>query len=259
MTVKAKDAAGNVSAASLPLIVTTAFPATYGITIQVGANGIVKENNVTLTNATVLTVNRSATKTFTFIPAIGYEVATLTYNSVNVKSQIINNQYTTSPVIATGTLSVTFQKTQYHLTLKSAENGTINLLCDYGATPAFDFTPSFGWKVNSVTYNSVDVTGSLVNGIYTTPAISANSELNVSFVSTVNNAPEYVNSNLKVYTTSSEIIVDGTSEGETIGLYTTNGKQIQTLKSQGERIIIPVQRDAVYLVKTTNKTFKVAL
>jgi len=36
-------------------------------------------------------------------------------------------------------------------------------------------------------------------------------------------------------------------------------KQIQTIKSQGERVVLPAQRDAVYLVKTAGRTFKVIL
>jgi len=259
MTVKAKDAAGNFSALSTALIVTTAFPATYDISIQVGVNGTVKENNVLLANASLLTVNRSTTKTFTFTPSYGYEVATLTYHGVDVKSLITNNQFTTPSVLTTATLDVTFQRIQCVLALKSAASGTMNLLCYYGDTPSFSFTPITGWKVNTVFYNSTDVTSSLVNGVYTVPTITANALLNVSFVSIATGAPELINNRVKVYSTNSEIIVDGTSEGETVTLYTVNGKQIQTVMSKGERLNLPVDRDAVYLVKTGVKTFKVIL
>ena len=231
---------------------------TYGITVNIGANGSVTENNTTLVNDTVLTVIKNATITFTFIPITGYEVATLTYGGANVKSQISNNQYTTQAIIANATLSVTFQKIQYRLSIKDASSGTTNLLCNYGATPSFDFTPSTNYKVNTITYNGVDVTALLVNGVFTVPAVTENGLLNISFVS-LTGSPQLINSNVKVFTTQSDIVIDGTSEGETISLYTVNGTQIQTLKSQGERVVIPAQRDAIYLIRTESKTFKVIL
>lgn len=67
------------------------------------------------------------------------------------------------------------------------------------------------------------------------------------------------NSTIKVYPLASEIFIEGTSSGESATLYSINGKQIQTIKSQGNRMDIPVQRNAVYLVKTAGRTFKVKL
>jgi hypothetical protein len=232
-------------------------PTSYNISISAGSNGIVKENNVTLTNGSSLSVGSGATKTFTFTPNTGYEVGTLLYNNVDVKSQISNNQYSTPVVSANATLSVTFQKAVYQLSIKSAESGTSDLLCDYGATPSFKFTPSINWKVNTVFYNSIDVTSSLVNGVYTVPAIIANGLLNVSFVSIATGAPQLVNGKIKVYTNQSDIVVEGITAGETVHVYTESGVQLQTLKSKGERLIIPVKVNAIYLVKTATNTFKV--
>jgi hypothetical protein len=232
----------------------------YNITVQVGANGNVKENNIVINNGLTVTVASGATKTFTFTPTAGYELATLTYNGVDVKSQITNNQYTTAAVLAAGTLNVTFQKVVYNLAIKSAENGVVNHLSNYGDTPSFSFTASAGWKVNTVTYNGIDVTSSLVNGVYTVAAITANALLNVSFVTDfVSGAPEVINSKVKVFTTTSDIVIDGAAKGEVISLFTVNGQQLQTLKSDGKRMVIPAQQDAVYLVKTASKTFKVIL
>lgn len=231
----------------------------FGIKVNIGVGGSVKENNVIITDGSLISVSPTTTKTFTLIPNAGYEISSLIYNGLDVKSQIVNNQYTTPAVNASATLSVTFQKIQYRVSLKDASSGTINLICDYGATPSFDFTPATGWRVNTVLYNSVDVTSSLVNGIYTLPSITANALLNVSFTSTANGAPEVINNRVKVYGTNTEIIVEGTSEGETVTLYTINGKQIQTVMSKGERLNLQVDRDAVYLVKTGEKTFKVIL
>jgi hypothetical protein len=67
------------------------------------------------------------------------------------------------------------------------------------------------------------------------------------------------NNFLKVFTIASDIIIEGSTKGEYISLFMLNGTQIQTIKSDGERIIIPAQHDAIYLLKTSSRTFKVAL
>ncbi|HNX87974.1 MAG TPA: leucine-rich repeat domain-containing protein [Paludibacteraceae bacterium] len=232
---------------------------TYSITVYLGANGTIKENNVALSNGSVLTVTPGSTKIFTLVPDAGFEVATMTYNGVDVRSQMNNNVFTTPAINANATLSVTFQKVQYRLSLKNASSGTINLLCEYGATPSFDFTVEPNWSVNTILYNNVDVTTNLLNGVFTVPAITANGLLSVSFINASSGAPELINSRIKVYSTNSEIIVEGTTNDETVSLYTLNGTHLQTLKSQGERISIPASRDAVYIVKTESKTFKVMM
>lgn len=258
-SVSAYKAALGWSDSFVSVIKADNLSSTYGITVQIGSGGIVKENNISLADGSLINVIPSTTKTFSFTPIVGYQIATLRYNSVDITTQIVGNQFTTPSINANATLSVTFKKIQYVLSLKSAESGTIDLLCDYGTTPSFKFTPITGWKVNTLSYNGVDVTSSIINDIYTLPLIAANALLNVSFINTANGAPEVINNNIKVYTTATEIIIDGTNEKENITLYTVNGKQLQTIKSQGERITIPVQPNTIYVVKTQYKIYKVIL
>lgn len=66
-------------------------------------------------------------------------------------------------------------------------------------------------------------------------------------------------SNVKVYSKNSEILIDGTLEGEAVQLYTANGIQLQSIVSRGEKLNLQVDRDAVYFVKIGEKTFKVIL
>ena len=230
----------------------------YTVTVSIDAGGSVKENNISLGNGSVLTAAIGSNKTFTFIPNAGYSVATVTYNGADVTSQLVNFQYTTPAINANATLVVTFKKTQYLLSIKSAESGAVNLLCEYGATPSFNFIAYSGWKVNTLMYNGADITNSLTNGVYKVPAVTADALLTVSFEQA--NALQVLSvSNVKVYTHSDEIIVEGSGSGETITLFTINGKQLASQKSQGERIAIQAQKDRVYLVKTEGRTFKVML
>lgn len=244
-------------------ILQSTSPVIYNnIGISVGSGGSVIYNNKTLTSSQDFSILNCANMSLTINPNNGYEINSiidLNYlHPYDLKSELINNQFSFN-ACSPRNLIITFNKIQYRLSLKDASSGTINLLCDYGATPSFDFTPTTGWKVNTVFYNSTDVTSSLVNGVYTVPTITANALLNVSFVSITTGAPELINNRIKVYSTNSEIFVEGTSNGETVTLYTVNGKQIQNIISKGERLNLQVDRDAVYLLKAGQKTFKVIL
>jgi len=66
-------------------------------------------------------------------------------------------------------------------------------------------------------------------------------------------------SKIRVYPTAGGISIEGLDAGEKLTLYTVNGVQLQTLKSEGTLTILPALPKAVYLVKTAGKVFKVIL
>lgn len=67
------------------------------------------------------------------------------------------------------------------------------------------------------------------------------------------------NSTVRVYTDHSEIIINGTNNGEIINIYSLTGSLIQSTKSTGEKTNIHVQTNNIYIVKIKNETFKVTL
>jgi chitodextrinase len=229
-----------------------------GIYVQFGTGGTVIENSILLKTGDFINANPGAVKTFTILPNPGYKVESLYYNNLDVKSQLVNNQFTTPTVNGSITLSVTFQKIQYRLSIKSAESGIISLICEYGATPTFEFTPSQNWGINAVMFNGFDITATLANGIFMVPPITEDVTINISFVfQTALYTPS--GSNVKVYSTNSDIIIDGLQIGEIVRLFSENGATLKVLKSQGNRMVIPALPDAIYLVKTASKTVKVIL
>jgi len=68
-----------------------------------------------------------------------------------------------------------------------------------------------------------------------------------------------ITSGIKVYATSSEIIVESTTPGETVTLYSITSKQLKTIVPTGEKINIPIDKHGIYLVKTGGKTYKVVV
>ncbi len=227
--------------------------------MQIGSNGIIKENNVALGNGSTVSVPKGSTKTFTIIPNTGYEIASLQYNGIDVKSQLESNQYTIPAINANSTLNVTFKKQSFKITVQTGSLGTMNLNFYYGETPAFDFTPSTGYRIQTVFYNNNDVTSDLIGNVYTLPAITSNGTLVVSFVGLSTDANQQNQKAIKIYSVGSEIVVQGLDEGEMIELYNLNGSLLQTLKSEANGVIFRVQPSNIYLIRTEYNTFKVIL
>jgi len=81
-------------------------------------------------------------------------------------------------------------------------------------------------------------------------------KININYPTAVNDLS--IN-NIKVYATAGGISIEGLDAGEKLTLYTVNGVQLQTLKSEGTLMVLPALPNALYLVKTTGKVFKVIL
>ena len=145
------------------------------------------------------------------------------------------------------------------LSIKSAESGTVDLIVDPGYKPSFRINTMSGWKINSVIFNGIDITNDNSNGVYTLPAIVDSTLLSITFESLANSIQGVNQSKVKVYSTRSQIVVEGTAYGEQISIITTSGMLLNTFKSEGERLMISAPTGTIYLVKTATKTVKVAL
>jgi len=61
---------------------------------------------------------------------------------------------------------------------------------------------------------------------------------------------------VKIHSSNSSIIVEGTYQNEIISIYNTIGKLIRTVKSVGQKISIPLQKGNIYFVKTNQEIQK---
>ncbi len=226
---------------------------TTTVTSSAGDNGSISPLGVSEVTAGTVT-------TFTITPNTGYEINSLLYNGVDVTAQVINNSYNTPVINAAATIQVTFKKQLKSITLKSSDAGIIKTKYEYQSTPSFEIVASSGWKVHNVMYNGVDVTLSLVNGVFTIPPITTDGILSVSFETTTvttSFSPEL--NHIKVYGSDNEIVVEGTLKGENITVYTLQGSELKRIKSESGKTFISVPKNSIYIVKTIAKTVKVVL
>ncbi len=145
---------------------------TFTITPSAGPNGAI-------TPAVVQTVDYGAGPTFTITPAANYHVLDVLVNGLSVGAV---TSYTFTNVTANQTISATFAIDTFTITPTTGLHGTITpavvQTVDYGATPAFTFTPDTGYHVAAVLVDGVSV-GAVSS--YTFAAVAANHTISVSF------------------------------------------------------------------------------
>jgi hypothetical protein len=229
---------------------------TIGLTISNG--GTISVNNNTYSNNSHFQTERIADFTLKIINPIGYEVDTLLLGNINVKNQLIDNSIVLQTSNYEDRIKVTFKKLKYKLTIKSAEEGEIDIFIEHGNKFIFIPRACGEWTLNCVLCNGNDITANCEEEIYTIPAITAPIVLNVIFAKVISRISPLING-VKVYPFNSEIVVEGCDIGETVRVYSASGKLLQVTESKGDKLFINAEEGVVYLVETKAKTFKIIL
>lgn len=98
-----------------------------------------------------------------------------------INQTVVDGNYIIPPIMQNTDVVVTFEELPIYLTIKSTENGYISQVIEKGNAYSFIITPNENQVIEKVSFNGEDVTNKLVNNIYTTPAIFANSELKIVY------------------------------------------------------------------------------
>jgi len=157
--------------------------------------------------------------------------------------------------------------------LSTSDNGGISQLVELGMQYTYILRPAVGWKVNSVTFNNVDVTAELnEKNMYTTPTITQ--PANALFVVFEQDTTEPYNpddeiitgvrqqkapSNVKILGMQGGIRVEGTTAGDQLQIFAADGRQLLTQKLHATQTNIELPANALYIIKVAGKTLKVRL
>ena len=145
-----------------------------------------------------------------------------------------------------------------YLTIIQSEGGRVKMPITKGIKYAIAIEAEEGWAINTVTFNDEDVTSQLAQNIYNTPIITSNSTLRVAYWTT--SGVQALNFNdVKVDASGDDIIVKGTEVGELVSVYNIDGKLLNSSVSCGDNMRIHAQSGNTYIIKTGNKTLKIAL
>jgi hypothetical protein len=197
---------------------------TNRITVTQGANGTISPSS--------LDVNYGANQTFTFTPNTGYQIASIT--STRLGSLGTSSTYTYTTITATDTITATFSKINYTITLIQGSNGTISATktsVPYGDSSVVTITPNSGYQISKVIVDGVDL------GVRTSYTFSAVSEAhlitaNFSFVPTVN-----ISSFTPLSFGSGDLVTIYTSSPELVTAVKFNGIEAQTFSLVSGHIV----------------------
>lgn len=233
---------------------------TYDISFQIDPNGIVKENNIALSNASTLSAKVNSVKTFTITPNNGFVIGKVLYNGIDVTNQLVNGQYTTNPIVETGKLEVIFKEVTYKVSIviegdgKISENGVeiINSEIEVapGSVKVFTITASTGYKVDEVYFGGNNVTSQLINNQYTTNPINVNSVLSVRFIK--------MNFDLKIQKNMGGVVKENNvliADNTTLSLNAEEVKTFTILPDRGYAITSLRYNGLDVLSKLTNNTY----
>ena len=124
----------------------------------------------------------------------------------------------------------------------------------------FDILPEEGWAIHSVTFNGVDVTGQLIDGTYTTPAITTNSTIVVVLEDEEDAIKQLQSNHIKVYgDNDGNISISNLNAGETISVYDAGGKMVRLQTAETDTVNIRMETHGVYVVKVGVKTMKLSI
>lgn len=145
------------------------------------------------------------------------------------------------------------------MTLSHHANGKITTSVPAGESQTYVFEPLTGWVVHTITFNGENVTEQVVDNTYTTPVISEASELIVTYENRTDVSEVIAADRVNVTASNGVIRINGTVSGENVALYTSNGVLVNSVVSNENEITFSVESGEVYIIKTTNRTVKVAM
>lgn len=191
----------------------------------------------------------------------GYHLVSLTLNGKDVASEMIDGSYTIEKLDANYVIDAKFAENPVRLAIFTALGGSVDVEVEKRTKFSCFITSEEGWKVNTVTFNNRDVTAELTedNG-YTTPGITEDSELRVTFEK-LNSAVENIGVDAaatKVYVDKTGLVtIEGVENGAVINAYAVNGQSVGRIVSSGEVAGIQLYKHGIYLIQTPVKIYKI--
>lgn len=117
-----------------------------------------------------------------------------------------------------------------------------------------------GWKINTILLNDSDMTAKLdTSGLFTIESLGKDAVLSVSFVQAVRSGNPIEEKSVKVYSEGQTIVVRGAEMGSKVSVYTLSGQKVKSIQVHSDLERIPVADSQVYLIRTLENLYKLAI
>jgi len=151
--------------------------------VQTFTINAISEAHTIVNPSGLITVNYSASQTFTFTPEIGYELDKLYIDGV--ETAFSGSSYTFTNVQADHTLEITSKLMTFSIEATSSEGGSITpdgtVTVDYDDDATFEITPSTGYLLWELLVDGTDKKDELVDNTYTFENVTANHTIHAVF------------------------------------------------------------------------------
>lgn len=194
---------------------------------------------------------------FTFVPDYGCKLTALTFNGEDCLDKVDGSSFKVDEIKETSYLRATYTPTPVQLTIASGVQGIVSLSLPYGTAVECKIGAQDGWEIDKVTFNGNDVTSQVdYEGLYTTPILSVDGTLAVSYFSTGDTGIEGVGmlNSIHVIPNAGSITISGADDNDLVEVFDTDGRKL--FSTYAKTIELP---SAIYLVTVGGRTFKVAL
>lgn len=229
----------------------------YAVQIQYQGTGTVTVNSEKVYSHYQVEIKQGAEALVHFEPTNNYILKSVYCNGEDVTSEVKDNTYTISDIQQNMALDIVFAEKPLTLEIQSADGGTICVPVEKNNTFTCQIAPKNNWIINSVYYNGIDVTNELdEDGWYTTPALTYDSQLNISFELRTNVTQTRINSVKAHVDENGNVIIEGIEKGTLLSLINTEGQSIATRQANQSREIMRLPGRGIYLLKTDNQTIK---
>ncbi|MBD5266170.1 MAG: leucine-rich repeat domain-containing protein [Bacteroides sp.] len=223
----------------------------YGSTT--GGNGSVLINGEDKNRIAVV---GNSSVTFTFLPDFGCKLTAVTLNGEDVMDKVSNNTLTIEKVTEILSLRATYTPAVVNFTIASGDKGRVTTTAPYGSSISCRIEPQEGWLISAVTFNGENVTSQVgTDGFYTTPAITYDGILAVSYISDPSGINTVVtNPNVNVIPALGSLTVTGAEPNDIVNVYTIAGHTVKSTYDK-EFTLAP----GIYIVCVAGNTFKVSI
>ncbi len=195
------------------------------------------------------------------IPDEGYELDKIIVNGEDVTSEVENNIYYIFDIAENKSIEIRFRLPVY-LIISHADNGQVKVKVTPDMSQEVILSANPKWEINTVTFNGVDVTSEVsADGVYVTPIISKNAELNVSLQSKIATWINVSSSErLRVMAAGrGKMKIEGGVSGANIDIYTISGSKVKSIECTGETIELSVNENNAYIVKMNDQVVEIQM
>lgn len=199
--------------------------------------------------------------TIRLYPDRGYDITFVIINGDDVTSKFENNTYVIRNVTEHKNIKVLVTRTSYLIEVIESDGGTIVASSNTvipGGSVTFTLLPDEGYEAVSVVMNGENIIDRFKDGTYTIETVRMDISIQGTFA--VKNAINFVDEkSTTIEKVKDGILINCAPIGKQLNVYTVAGLPIKSMTISEENFHVNLPLNKAYIIKISDKIFKVVL